>query len=204
MPKLHTHPGSKPPPDLPPHQPLKTFTATQIGALLNEKHNMPEGAETKYKAELGEHCVNVNRLSFTSTNKNKQQLTAKMRCNVCGITVDIDVINDHVCPTDLFLKRAPTKDKVNYTSDDEFALINKGFTAEELEKNGDQYLKATTYSRGHARRRDKLQADLVKVVKENKELLGPMAELIEDPNCSGRMVPKAFVSLGGEKKLSTK
>ena len=79
---------------------------------------------------------------------------------------------------------------------------NPAVTENELEKDGDEYLRAITYSRGHARRRDKLQADLVKIIKENKETFGPMAELIEDPNCCGRMVPKVFVSLGGEKTLN--
>ena len=95
-----------------------------------------------------------------------------------------------------------TKNKVNYSSDDDLALINNRLVPEELEKDCDQYLRTVTYSKGHARSRDKLQDDLISIIKEDKEVLRSMTELVKDRNCSSRMVPKAFVLLGGEKNLN--
>lgn len=72
MPPLCYHPGTKPPSKLPPHQPFKTFTASQIANLMNKKiieskEDMPKGAENTIRSWMSTGSTLTDYLLFQQT-----------------------------------------------------------------------------------------------------------------------------------------
>ena len=63
-------------------------------------------------------------------------------------------------------------------------------------EEGQKMALATTYGERHKSRICTMTQNLKDAINNNKAELGKLAELVED--ASGELVPKAFLSLGGE------
>ena len=159
----------------------------------DELANAP-GVEYCCSKEHGGHWRRADGVTFLPAKE------GHIRCHCCGITVPNDIINEHTCPSKVTLKRAPEKPREEYDAEDKLREINDKFVEEEIQsKDGTKYLTSTMHSEDHARRRKKIQDELIKVVAENRDLIGAMGELVEDTRRKGRLVPLVFQYLGGEK-----
>ena len=123
-----------------------------------------------------------------------------MICVGCNVELFTDQLEYHKCNT-LGLKKACVAMKTpdeDWTSDDEIKAATKCLEAKELStEEGQELAQATTYGSGHRSRITNMQINLRDAIVDNAAELGKQAELVED--ACGELVPKAFISLGGER-----
>ena len=197
---------SLPPLQLP--KPMEPFTrgATQNIELRSaqEKSILPKMKRKsvavmsveELQEELAKRQATCPPFDVLGIQNNKEEV----RCNTCGLTFDEDMAADHRCPEKFQLKRAPVKPRKDYDSDDEIKEATKLMMEKELQsEDGQKYLTATTFGKRHGSRRNSMQLKLHTICVENREELGPQAELVEDVTAPGYLIPKCFISLGGEK-----
>ena len=121
-----------------------------------------------------------------------------VHCEGCGIELFPDQLEFHKCNT-RGLTRAvvSTKTPEDWSSDDEIKAATKKLEEKQLEtEEGQKMALATTYGERHKSRICTMTQNLKDAISNNKDELWKLTELIED--ASGELVPKAFLSLGGE------
>jgi len=86
-----------------------------------------------------------------------------------------------------------SKKPIDYSKEDCLLSMNHTLERKEFEtEESDKYMTVTNHTKDHARRRAKLQQQLVDVVVEHKDEIGEYAELVEDERWQGKFVPKLF------------
>ena len=74
---------------------------------------------------------------------------------------------------------------------------------EELEsKENNKFLIVTTHTKQHARRRERIEQQLLENIVASKNELGDYVELVVNDKWPGRFVPKMYKVLGGTKTQS--
>ncbi len=140
-------------------------------------------------------------LAMKRMKENPDPSIQQVRCNGCGMTMEKSMTDFHTCPTNNRLKMAAiaVKTTEEWDSDDEIKAASTSLKQHELmTTEGQMYADATAYSKRHGNRRDKMLARFSETCADLQGDLGTLAELIQDPNAPGSLIPKALVSLGGE------
>ena len=112
------------------------------------------------------------------------------------------MLMDHTCPAKFKLKRGAATETMTLSEDDHLRRLNHNLAREEESMESDKFLTATTHTKSHARRREKIQQELLETIVANKKELGEYAEVVADDKWEGRLVPKLFKILGGTKTQS--